>query len=232
MSLRVVPVTFAQACAFITDWHRHHRPPQGHKYSLGVADGEVLVGVAVVGRPVARMLDDGQTLEVTRVTVANATPNACSLLYAAAWRAAKALGYRRLVTYTQKVLGFTNSEVLKAVNWSSVGRRSAYVGASVRELMTPLGIGMHASDFKTRVSRERRPIPAPRARRSPSNSTAAARAVAGTAPSPCRLGAGAVRVARFWAAIRFARHRSGPESLVISDHRPPRKDPCGAVLGR
>lgn len=101
MSLRVVPVSFAQACAFITDWHRHHRPPQGHKFSLGVADGEILVGVAVVGRPVARMLDDGQTLEVTRVAVADATPNACSLLYAAAWRAAKALGYRRLVTYTQ-----------------------------------------------------------------------------------------------------------------------------------
>jgi hypothetical protein len=105
VSLRIVPVTFAQACAFITDWHRHHRPPQGHKFSLGVAADEVLVGVAVVGRPVARLLDDGQTLELTRVAVADATPNVCSLLYAAAWRAAKALGYRRLITYTQKLSG-------------------------------------------------------------------------------------------------------------------------------
>jgi len=61
--LRTVPVTFAQAREFVSDWHRHHRPPVGHKYSLGVADDrDVLVGVAVVGRPVARHLDDGLTL--------------------------------------------------------------------------------------------------------------------------------------------------------------------------
>ena len=100
MSLRTVPVTFAQACQFVADWHRHHRPPRGHKFSLGVADAEVLVGVAIVGRPVARLLDDGLTLEVTRVAT-DSSRNACSLLYAAAWQAAKALGYRRLITYTQ-----------------------------------------------------------------------------------------------------------------------------------
>jgi hypothetical protein len=91
VSLRTVPVTFAQACQFVADWHRHHRPPVGHKFSLGVADAEVLVGVAIVGRPVARMLDDGLTLEVTRVAT-DGSRNACSLLYAAAWQAAKALG--------------------------------------------------------------------------------------------------------------------------------------------
>jgi hypothetical protein len=100
--LRTVPVTFAQAYQFVTDWHRHHRPPAGHKYSVGVADQrDVLVGVAVVGRPVARHLDDGLTLEVTRVAT-DGSANACSALYAAAWNAAKALGYRRLVTYTQQ----------------------------------------------------------------------------------------------------------------------------------
>ncbi len=63
MRLRTVPVTFADAKAFVADWHRHHRPPVGHKYSIGVAnDDDVLVGVAVVGRPVARLLDDGLTL--------------------------------------------------------------------------------------------------------------------------------------------------------------------------
>ena len=97
MRLRTVPVTFTQAREFITDWHRHHRPPVGHKYSIGVADRDVLVGVAIVSRPVARLLDDGHTLEVARVCT-DGTRNACSLLYAAAWQAAKALGYRRLVT--------------------------------------------------------------------------------------------------------------------------------------
>ncbi|MDG4834136.1 hypothetical protein O7627_33265 [Solwaraspora sp. WMMD1047] len=121
MSIRTVPVTFRQACEFIADWHRHHRPPRGHKYSIGAADqDDVLVGVAVVGRPVARMLDDGLTLEVTRVAT-DGTRNANSLLYAAAWQAARALGYRRLVTYTQKVLGFAISEVLEARNRSSLG---------------------------------------------------------------------------------------------------------------
>jgi tRNA A37 N6-isopentenylltransferase MiaA len=119
VSLRTVPVTFAQACQFLADWHRHHQPPRGHKFSLGVAEAEILVGVAIVGRPVARMLDDGLTLEVTRVAT-DSSRNACSLLYAAAWQASKALGYRRLITYTQKVLGFAISEMLEAMTWSGV----------------------------------------------------------------------------------------------------------------
>src|SRR5439155_2989737 len=101
MGLRTVPVSFAQACAFVAAWHRHHRPPTGHKFSIGVADEhDTLVGVAMIGRPVARHLDDGHTLEVERVAT-DGHRNACSLLYAAAWQAARALGYRRLVTYTQ-----------------------------------------------------------------------------------------------------------------------------------
>lgn len=99
--LHVVRVSFDDACAFVAAWHRHHEPPVGHKYSLGVAteDG-VLRGVAIVGRPVARHFDDGLTLEVNR-TATDGTPNANSALYGAAWRAAKALGYIRLLTYTQ-----------------------------------------------------------------------------------------------------------------------------------
>jgi hypothetical protein len=83
--LNVVPVTFRQAHAFIATHHRHHRPPQGMKFTLGVA---TLVGVAVVGRPIARHLDDGLTAEVTR-TCTDGTPNANSALYGAAWRAAR-----------------------------------------------------------------------------------------------------------------------------------------------
>src|SRR5689334_4389572 len=66
-ALNIVPVTFRQARAYIAAHHyRHHRPPQGMKFTLGVATKETLVGVAVVGRPIARHLDDGITAEVTR----------------------------------------------------------------------------------------------------------------------------------------------------------------------
>jgi hypothetical protein len=127
VSLRIVPVTLAQAAAFITDHRRHHRPPQGHKFSLGAADGDVLVGVATVGRPVARHLDDGQTLEVTRVAVADGTRNACSMLYGAAWRAAKALGYRRLISYTQ---AGESGASLRAAGWRVVAARPPRPGWS------------------------------------------------------------------------------------------------------
>lgn len=100
MTLTVVPVTFRQACGFIDAHHRHHRPPQGIRFALGVtADGK-LVGVATVGRPVARHLDDAATAEITRVAT-DGTGNANSMLYAACWRAARAMGYQRIVTYTQ-----------------------------------------------------------------------------------------------------------------------------------
>lgn len=128
MSLHLVPVTFADACGFVVMWHRHHRPPIGHKFSVGVADSEgVLRGVAIVGRPVARMYDDGLTLEVNR-TATDGSPNANSMLYGAAWRAAKALGYGRLVTYTQ---ADETGASLRAAGWRVLGERSARSGWSV-----------------------------------------------------------------------------------------------------
>ncbi|MGQ7788176.1 XF1762 family protein [Nesterenkonia sp. K-15-9-6] len=98
--LVVVPLRLADAAEFVKDHHRHHRPPQGHKFSLGVVQDQVLHGVAIVGRPVARHCDDGRTLEVTR-TATDGTRNANSILYGAARRATFALGYDRLITYTQ-----------------------------------------------------------------------------------------------------------------------------------
>ncbi|MFI1377545.1 XF1762 family protein [Streptomyces longwoodensis] len=98
--LHLVPVRSRDAKKFARLWHRHHPPPAGQIFSLGAADeAGILRAVAVVGRPVARHLDDGTTLEVT--TASDGTRNANSLLYGTAWRAAKALGYRRLITYTQ-----------------------------------------------------------------------------------------------------------------------------------
>lgn len=102
MSLRLVPIDWETLCGFVLEWHRHHRPPQGWKFGIGVAtDDDLLVGVASVGRPTAAAFQDGLTLEVTR-TVTDGYRNANSMLYGAAARAIFAMGYRRLVTYTQE----------------------------------------------------------------------------------------------------------------------------------
>lgn len=98
-TLHIQPIDFSEACEFVRRLHRHHRPPVGSKLQVAVNDGEKVVGVIIAGRPVSRMLDDGLTVEVTRCCT-DGTRNACSLLYGAAWRAAKALGFRRMVTYT------------------------------------------------------------------------------------------------------------------------------------
>jgi len=102
--LVAVPITFAEAKAFVKLHHRHHLPPVGHKFSVGVATvgsvGEgTICGVASTSRPVSRVLDDGWTLEVSRVAT-DGTRNACSFLYGAVRRAGLALGYKKFVTYT------------------------------------------------------------------------------------------------------------------------------------
>ncbi len=99
MTLELQPITWQEACKFIAQHHSHHKPGQGWKFGTAVNDGEKIVGVITVGRPVSRVLDDGWTLEVTRCCT-DGTPHVASKLYAAAWRASKALGYRRLITYT------------------------------------------------------------------------------------------------------------------------------------
>ena len=85
LSLR--PVSLAEANNFVKEHHRHHKPVRGHKFSLGCMDEEHLAGVAIVGRPVSRYLDDGMTLEVNRLCT-DGTRNACSFLYGAAARVA------------------------------------------------------------------------------------------------------------------------------------------------
>ncbi len=97
--LTIVPITQREAFAFVERMHRHHKPPRGSIIQLAVAKAGEVVGVAIVGRPVARGLQDGWTAEVNRVAT-DGSRNACSMLYGAAWRAVRALGYRRLVTYT------------------------------------------------------------------------------------------------------------------------------------
>lgn len=99
MALSLAPITLEEANEFVRQYHRHHSPVPGSKFCIAVADGDKVVGVAIVGRPVARMLDDGWTLEVNR-TCTDGTKNANSKLYGAATRATFALGYKRLITYT------------------------------------------------------------------------------------------------------------------------------------
>lgn len=125
VQLTVVPLTFRAAASFVAEHHRHHEPPRGTKFCIGVCDPEgVLRGVAMVGRPIARHLDDGLTAEVNR-TCTDGCPNANSALYGAAWRIASAMGYRRLVTYTQ---AGESGASLTAAGWARVRELPARKG--------------------------------------------------------------------------------------------------------
>lgn len=115
--LRLVPVTLKQANAFVAAHHRHHKPVTGHKFSIGCEQNGQLVGVAIAGRPVSRHLDNGLTLEVTRLCTTGAQ-NACSMLYAAAARAARAIGYRKIITYT---LDNEQGASIRAAGWICAG---------------------------------------------------------------------------------------------------------------
>lgn len=115
--LTLIPVSLAEANAFVAEHHRHHKPVTGHKFSIGCSENGELVGVAIVGRPVSRYLDNGLTLEVNRLCTTGAK-NACSFLYAAAARAAKAMGYRKIITYTLDTEPGTS---LKAAGWKCAG---------------------------------------------------------------------------------------------------------------
>lgn len=117
--LSIVPISLEEANAFVTRHHRHHRPVVGHKFSIAVSDGEQIRGVAIIGRPISRRLDNGWTLEVNRVAT-DGTRNACSMLYGAARRATFALGYRRLITYTLPEEGGAS---LRGAGWKCLGER-------------------------------------------------------------------------------------------------------------
>ena len=114
--LSLAPLPLHSAFDFIARHHRHHRPPQGARWAVGATLAGHLVGVATIGRPVSRHLDDGFTAEVTRVAT-DGTKNACSFLLGAAWRASKAVGYRRLITYT---LASESGASLRASGWRAV----------------------------------------------------------------------------------------------------------------
>lgn len=117
--LSIFPISLKEANAFVKAHHRTHKPVRGHKFSICVYDGERLCGVAIVGRPVARYLDNGAILEVNRVAT-DGTRNACSKLYRAAWKAVSAMGYARLITYTLPSEGGSS---LRGAGFKLVGLR-------------------------------------------------------------------------------------------------------------
>lgn len=132
--MKCVPVSLKQANAFIEDLHRHHKAVQGHKFSIGCEIGGVLHGVCVVGRPVSRYLDDGMTLEVTRLCT-DGTYNCCSFLYSRAAKIAKDMGYSKIITY---ILETESGVSLKASGWkledSDVGGGSWNCESRPREI--------------------------------------------------------------------------------------------------
>lgn len=124
--LALVPLTQRQATEACKRWHRHNAPPRGDVIRVGAAVGDQLVAVGIAGRPVARQLDNGQTLEVTRVA-SSGYDNATSFLYRALARAAFNLGYNRVITYTQA--GEPGSS-LRAAGYRVVAERPATKGWS------------------------------------------------------------------------------------------------------
>lgn len=114
--MKITPITQKRAKQFIRDNHRHFpKPPHGDIFRVGLSndDGD-LIGVIMVGRPVARALDNGLCLEVNRCCVLPNNPNACSMLYGRAARIAKEMGYEKVVTYT---LDIESGSSLKGAGW-------------------------------------------------------------------------------------------------------------------
>ncbi len=137
--LSIIPVTLKKANEFVASLHRHNKPVAGHKFSIGLSNDGVLCGVVIVGRPVARKLDDGMSAEITRLCT-DGSKNACSMLYGAARKAAKAMGYSVIYTYT---LPEESGASLKAAGFvldsANAGGKSASWHSRDKRFATPVG---------------------------------------------------------------------------------------------
>jgi hypothetical protein len=134
MALEIRPIHLSPAREYVKHYHRHNIPPVGGKFAVAVYDGDRLHGVAICGRPTARRLDDGVTLEIYR-NCTDGTKNACSKLYGACIRIAKAMGYKKVITYTLESEGgaslrasnFTNEGKAGGIAWTGARKRNYYV---------------------------------------------------------------------------------------------------------
>ena len=140
--LKVTPLTLKVANNYVSEHHRHNKACRGHRFSIGALDQQGnLVGVAIIGRPVSRMLDDGLTAEVNRVCIADPSPkNVCSFLYARAWRIWQQMGGESMITYT---LQSESVSSLKGAGWKMVGK-----------VEKPAGWHKHRTDSIERVTQD------------------------------------------------------------------------------
>ena len=130
MNFQFKPISLKVANEFVLAHHRHNKPVAGHKFSIGLFDDERLIGVAICGRPVARMADDGLTLEVLRVCT-DGTRNANSMLYSRIKKIAQVMGYKKVLTYTLteesgsslRAVGAQKSGIVKPHEWSRKKRK-------------------------------------------------------------------------------------------------------------
>lgn len=132
--LTIKPIHLKSACEFIKQYHRHNIPPVGGKFAIACYDNARLCGVAICGRPVARRLDDGETLEIYRCCT-DGTHNACSKLYGACCRIARDMGYLRIITYTLisepgtslRAANFDCDGEAGGLEWTGERRRTYYI---------------------------------------------------------------------------------------------------------
>lgn len=130
LTYQIIPINFKDAKKFVDKFHRHHVAPQGYKFAIAVTDGEILIGVVIVGRPVSRYRDNGTTLEITRLCVKKGYKNMCSLLYSKTGKIAKEMGYTTLLTYTLEeekgnsliASGFSLIGMNSGGSWNTKGR--------------------------------------------------------------------------------------------------------------
>ena len=130
MNFQFKPISLKLANEFVLANHRHNKPVAGHKFSIGLFDDDKLIGVAICGRPVARMADDGLTLEVLRVCT-DGTRNANSMLYSRVKKIAQVMGYKKVLTYTLteesgsslRAVGVQKDGIVKPREWSREKRK-------------------------------------------------------------------------------------------------------------
>ena len=116
-----VPITLREANDFVANFHRHsgRTARNGGKFAIGASYDGQLVGVAIVGNPISATFMDGFTAEVLRTcTRPDAPRNANSFLYGACWRAWRAMGGLKLITYT---LQTESGASLRGAGWRIVG---------------------------------------------------------------------------------------------------------------
>ena len=137
--IEIRPITFKEACEFIAQNHRHHKPTVGHMFSIGCFLAGIMVGCAVCGRPVSRHLDDGLTCEINRLCT-DGTYNACSMLYGACCRTAKAMGYKKIITYilksepgaSLKASNFIYDGEAGGTHWTGVRNKGQKIPAEIK----------------------------------------------------------------------------------------------------